>query len=119
MSTKGLIAFCYRSSDGCAMIARPYLTYLQCKAERNLGTRIDKACKVQTVVNSRFSRDVTAAMSVYRTIPKKVFWEFDSIIMQNLSDILPLFCTPTWPSHHVSENQEFLCPEIRLSACVW
>jgi len=27
--------------------------------------------------------------------------------MQNLSDILPLFCTPTWPSHHVSENQEY------------
>ena len=55
---------------------------------------------------SRFSRDVTAAMLVYRTIAKKGFWEFDSIIMQNLSDILPLFCTPTWPSHHVSENQE-------------
>ena len=57
---------------------------------------------------SRFSRDVTAAMLVYRTIAKKVFWDFDSIIMQNLSDILPLFCTPTWPSHHVSENQEFM-----------
>ena len=28
--------------------------------------------------------------------------------MQNLSDILPLFCTPTWPSHHVSENQEYV-----------
>ena len=24
----------------------------------------------------------------------------------NLSDILPLFCTPTWLSHHVSQNQE-------------
>ena len=45
-------------------------------------------------------------MLVYRTIEKKVFWEFDSITMQNLSDILPLFCIPTWPSHHVSENQE-------------
>ena len=56
--------------------------------------------------NSRFSCDVTAAMLVYRTIAKKVFWEFDSIIMQNLSDILALFWTPTWPSHHVSENQE-------------
>ena len=32
--------------------------------------------------NPRFSRDVTAAMLVYRTIAKKVFWEFDSIIMQ-------------------------------------
>ena len=55
---------------------------------------------------SWFSRDVTAAMLVYRTIAQKFFWEFDSIIMQNLSDILPLFCTPAWPSHHVSENQE-------------
>ena len=44
----------------------------------------------------------------YRTIAKKVFWEFDFIVTQNLSDILPLFCTPTWPSHHVSENQEYL-----------
>ena len=53
-----------------------------------------------------FSGDVTAAMLVYRTILKNVFWEFDSTTMQNLGDILPLFCTPTWPSHHVSENQE-------------
>ena len=50
---------------------------------------------------SWFSRDVTAAMLVYRTITKKIFWEFDSIIMQNLSDILPLFCTPACPSYHV------------------
>ena len=47
-------------------------------------------------------------MLVYGTIAKKVFWEFDSIIMQNVSDILPLFCTPTWPSHHVSENHELV-----------
>jgi len=34
--------------------------------------------------------------------------------MQNLSSILPLFCTPTWPFHHVSEKQELnsICPEI-------
>ena len=57
-------------------------------------------------INSQFSRDIMVAMLVYRTIAKKVFWEFDSIIMQNLNDILPLFCTPTWPLHHVSENQE-------------
>ena len=44
-------------------------------------------------------------MLVYRTIAKKVFWEFDPIIMQNLNDILPSFCTPIWPSHRVSENQ--------------
>ena len=29
--------------------------------------------------------------------------------MENLGDILPLFCTPTWPSNHVSEKQEFGC----------
>ena len=33
---------------------------------------------------------VTAAMLVYRTIPKGVYWEFDYIVIQNLSDILPL-----------------------------
>ena len=36
------------------------------------------------------------------------------IIMQNLSDILPLFCTPRWPSYHVSENQDCHC--IRSSS---
>ena len=44
--------------------------------------------------NSRFSCDVTAAMLMYRTIAKKVFWEFDPIMLQNLIDMLPLFCTP-------------------------
>ena len=53
-----------------------------------------------------FSRDVTAAMLVYRTIARRVFWDFDSIIMQNLSYILPLFYTQAWPFHHVSEDQE-------------
>ena len=51
-----------------------------------------------------FSPDVTAAMLVHRTIEKKVFWEFDSIIMKNMSHNLLLFCAPTWPSHHVIEN---------------
>ena len=37
---------------------------------------------------------------------EKVYWECQSIIMQNLSDVLPLFWTPNWPSHHVSENRE-------------
>ena len=41
--------------------------------------------------HSRLSRDVTVAMLVYRTIAHKVFREFDSIVMQNLSNILPLF----------------------------
>ena len=72
-----------------------------------------KGTRKGATVHNRFSCDVTAAMLVYRTIAKKVFWEFDSIIMQNLSDILPLFCTPTWPSHHVSENQEFVSALFR------
>ena len=53
------------------------------------------------------SRIVTAAMLVWRTVAIKVFREFDYIIMQNLSDILLLFCTPTWPSHHECENPEY------------
>ena len=53
-------------------------------------------------------------MLVNRTIVKKIFWEFDSIIMQNLSDILPLFCTPTWPSHHVSENKEYVWADLLI-----
>ena len=64
----------------------------------------------------QFSRDIMASMLVYRTKAKKVSWEFDSIIMQNLSDILSLFCTPTWPSHHVSENQELSLSVI--SKCI-
>ena len=54
-----------------------------------------------------FSPDATAAMLVYRTIEKKVFWEFDSFIMQNMSHDLLLFCAPTWPSRHVIENHLF------------
>ena len=54
---------------------------------------------------SRFSRDVTAAKLVYRTIGKTVLG-----IMQNLSDILPLFPTKTWPSDHRSENKNW-CTE--------
>lgn len=39
----------------------------------------------------------TSAMLMYRTIAKKVFREFNSIVMQNLGDILPLFCTQWKP----------------------
>ena len=73
---------------------------------RNINERSMTQQKRFFFFYSWFSRDVTAAMLVYRTIAQKLFWEFDYIIMQNLSDILPLFCTPTWPSYHVSENQE-------------
>ena len=52
-------------------------------------------------------------IGLYRTIAKKVFWEFT--VVQKLSDILPLVCPPTWPSHHVSENLEFVCKEVTLS----
>ena len=56
--------------------------------------------------HSWFSRDVTALTLVYRTIGEKVFWEFDSVIMQNLSDILPLFCTPIWRSHQIDQKKK-------------
>ena len=55
-----------------------------------------------------FSPDVTAPMLVHRTIEKKVFWEFDSILMQNMSLHLLLFCAPTRPSRHVIENHLYV-----------
>ena len=66
------------------------------------------------ILNSWFSCDVTVAMLVYRTIAKKVFWDLDSFIEQNLCDVLPLFYTSTWPSHHVSvppKNNQFTLVE--------
>ena len=44
---------------------------------------------------------------MYGTMAKDSFWAFDSMIMQNLTEILPLFCTATWPLNHVSENQGY------------
>ena len=67
----------------------------------------------------RFSFDVAAAKSVYRTIVQKVFWEVYSTIMQNLSDVLLLFCTPTWPSPHVSENQKLIQWVVTCIACMY
>ena len=57
-----------------------------------------------------FSPDVNAAMLVHRTKEKKVFWEFDSVIVQNMSHNLLLFCAPTWPCYHVIENHLLLSP---------
>ena len=51
-----------------------------------------------------FSPEVITAMLVHRTKEKKVFQEFDSIIMQNMSHNLLLFCVSTWPSYPVTEN---------------
>ena len=69
-----------------------------------------------------FSPDVTAAMFVYRTIEKTVFWEFDSVIMQNMSDNLLLFCTETWPSPRVVENHLYFVilasRKIALGQCI-
>ena len=53
-----------------------------------------------------FSRDVTAAIVGIQSNSEKSLCEFDPTTKQNLGNILPLFCTPTQPSHHVSENQE-------------
>ena len=46
---------------------------------------------------------------MHRTIEKKVFWEFDSIIMQNMNHNLLLFCATSWLSHQVIENHLFVC----------
>ena len=47
-------------------------------------------------------------MLVHRTKQiKKVFWEFDSIIMQNMIHNLLLFCAPTWPPYHVIDNHRY------------
>ena len=46
-----------------------------------------------------FSPDVTAAMLVRKTMEKKIFWDFYSIIMQNMSHNLVVFCAPTRLSH--------------------
>ena len=52
----------------------------------------------------RFSTDLIVAMLVHRTKEKKIFWQFDSIIMQNKSHNLLLFYSSTRPSYHVIEN---------------
>ena len=36
---------------------------------------------------------------------EKVFWEFGAIIMLNARYVFLFFCTPTWPSDHVTVNQ--------------
>ena len=58
--------------------------------------------------DSLIAPDVTPAMLVERTIAKKVFWEFDSIIMQNLSYNFSIVLAPTWPSYHVSAIKELV-----------
>ena len=65
-----------------------------------------------------FSPDVTAAMLVYRRIEENVFWEFDSIIMQNMSHNLLLFCTQTWPPHHVIENHLYMRTQGCMNICL-
>ena len=55
-------------------------------------------------------------MLVYRTIAKS-FGNLTRIIMQNLRDILLLFCTPTCPPHHVSATQELLA-FVNIIKCI-
>ena len=61
---------------------------------------------VRIFFNRWFSLDVFAAMLVHRTIEKKSFGNLT--LMQNTSRNLLLFCPPTWPSHHVTENHLYL-----------
>ena len=65
-------------------------------------------------------------MLVYRTVEEKVFREFDSIIMQNMCHNLLLFCTQTWPSHHVigmflfrARAEKGIARHIDASSVVW
>ena len=46
---------------------------------------------------------------MYRTIATIFFAEFDSINMQNWSDILPFLYTPAWPSHKVRPSILTVC----------
>ena len=56
---------------------------------------------------TRSSSDVTAAMLVYRTEQccKMSFGNLTLLLWKNLWNHFLLFCTPTWASHHVDENQ--------------
>ena len=65
-------------------------------------------------------------MLVYRTVEEKVLRQFDSIIMQNMCHNLLLFCTQTWPSHHVigmflfrARAEKGIARHIDASSVVW
>ena len=66
------------------------------------GSEYQRQVPVFSVFTLRHGRHVGAQNN-----SKNSPLDFDSIIMQNFSDILPLFCTPTWPPHQASENQEY------------
>ena len=64
--------------------------------------------KSEYLTNYRFfTRSHGGHVGVQNNSKKKVFGNFFSIIMQILSDMLPLFCTPTVPSYHVSTTNRF------------
>ena len=74
--------------------------------------------KGQYLTNSRFFTCSHGGHVGVHNNREKFFWEFYSIIMQNLSDILPLFCTPTYPSYHLSLTYRycrFVSPEKTAS----
>ena len=56
-------------------------------------------------------------MLVHRAKEKKVFWVFDSIIMQNMRHNLLLFCAATWKSYHMTENHLYFCERNFSAAC--
>ena len=60
--------------------------------------------------NQNFSQSIGGfhLMLVHATKEKTVFWEFDSITVQNVSHNLLVFCAPTWPSDYVIENHIML-----------
>ena len=69
-------------------------------------------------VSRWFLPDVIAAMLVHRTKEKRLVWEFESSIVQNMSHHLRLSCAPTWQPYHVIENhllQVIRCIPISIS----
>ena len=54
-----------------------------------------------------------AAMLVYWTIAKKSFGNLALLLLLNMSYVFLFFCTPTWPSDHVSANQEYGTTPLR------
>ena len=90
----------YQNSTNCRSGSFISIAEVEQRRQQRLSTN--------QLITSRFSCDFTAAICwCTKQWRKMAFSEFDSNIMQNLSNILPLFCAPTWPSHHLSKNQEY------------
>ena len=64
-----------------------------------------------------YSRDVTAAMLVYKNNRRSLLWEPNPIFMQIPCIHFVFFSTPLWPPSHVSENHLLLVPDVAKVLC--